>query len=114
MRRIEQVNALIMEEVAKIVDRDIELPSHTFVTFTHVVTSSDLHYADVYFTVLPRQREPLALQNLTEKVGEIQHALNRKLRMRPVPRIKFRVDAEQKRADRIEHLLAEERLKNKE
>lgn len=114
MRRIEQVNTLIREEVARIVDRDIELPPHTFVTFTNVITSSDLHYADVFFTVLPRQREADAMAVLELKVGDIQHSLNRKLRMRPVPRIKFRVDVVQKRADRIEHLLAEERLKNKE
>ena len=114
MRRIEQVNDLIRGELGKIIDRDIDLPDRSLLTVTRVITSSDLHYADVYFCVMPHTNETAALETLTKRIGGIQKALNRKLRMRPVPRIKFVLDVEQKRADRIEKLLAGERLKNVE
>jgi len=109
-RRIEQVNDLLREELGKIIIRDIEFPAGSLVTITRAVTSPDLHYADIFVSIMPASREEEALELLATEVGKIQHALNRKLRMRPVPRIKFRVDREQKRVDRIESLLAGERL----
>ena len=114
MRRIEQVNDLIRAELGKIIDRDVELPERSLVTITHVITSPDLHYANVFLSVMPRKNEEEALAVFVRSVGSIQRSLNRKLRMRPVPRIKFISDVAQKRADRIESLLAQERLKNTE
>ncbi|MBI2096714.1 MAG: 30S ribosome-binding factor RbfA [Candidatus Sungbacteria bacterium] len=111
MRRIEQVNDLIRAEVGKIIDRDVELPAGSLVTITQVATSPDLHYADIFITVMPHSREVGTFAALEKGIGGIQHALNRRLRMRPVPRIKFVVDVKQKRADRIEKLLARENLK---
>lgn len=113
MRRIEQVNDLIREELGKIVDRDVDFAETVLVTITRVVTSSDLHYADVFLSVLPVTQEVAAVELLERHIGSVQRSLNRKLRMRPVPRIKFLIDKEQKRADRIEKLLAEDRLKSK-
>lgn len=114
VRRIEQVNDLIREELGKIIDRDVELPERSLVTVTRVVTSPDLHYADVFLSITPHAKEKEALTVFEQEVGALQHQLNRKLRMRPVPRIKFLIDIEQKRADRIEQLLAEDRLKNQD
>ena len=111
-RRIEQVNDLIRQELGRIVDRDADLPANAIVTLTRVITSPDLHYADIFFTVLPIATEAAMLETFGRQIGAIQRALNRKLRMRPVPRIRFVIDAEQKRAERIEMLLAKERLKN--
>ncbi|MBI4134881.1 MAG: 30S ribosome-binding factor RbfA [Candidatus Sungbacteria bacterium] len=114
MRRIEQVNDLIRGELGKIIARDVDFTEGALVTITHVETSPDLHYADVFLSIMPVSEEQASLTILEGRIGEVQRLLNRKLRMRPVPRIKFSVDTEQKRAERIEKLLAEERLKNPE
>lgn len=114
MRRIEQVNDLIRGEVGNIINRRIELPVGALVTVTRVVASADLHYADIFVSIMPALNEEKVLEIFSEKIAEIQHNLNRKLRMRPVPRIKFRVDADEKKRERIEALLARERLKEKE
>ena len=114
MRRIEQVNDLIRGELGKIIDRDIDLPDRSLLTITRVITSPDLHYADVFLSVMPHTNEAESLEILSRRIGGIQHSLNRKLRIRPVPRIKFVLDVEQKRADRIEKLLARENLKKGE
>ncbi|KKW22492.1 MAG: Ribosome-binding factor A [Parcubacteria group bacterium GW2011_GWA1_51_12] len=107
-------NDLIRGELGKIIDRDIDLPEGSLLTITRVITSPDLHYADVFFSVMPHTNEVESLEILAKRIGGIQHSLNRKLRMRPVPRIKFVLDIEQKRADRIEKLLAWENLKKGE
>lgn len=112
MRRLEQVNALILEELGKIVDKNIDMPAEALVTLTHVITSSDKHYADVFVSVMPLDQEKEVLAIFAERVGEIQHMLNRKLRMRPVPRIKFAVDTGEKKRERIESLLSREDLKD--
>ncbi len=114
MRRIEQVNDLIRGELGKIIDREFDVPAGSLVTITRVITSPDLHYADIFVSVMPVTNEVAVLAEFEKSVGRIQHLLNRKLRMRPVPRIKFAIDREQKRADRIETLLARENLKNGE
>ena len=113
-RRLEQVNDLIRGEVGKIVDREFDAPARSMVTITRVETSPDLHYANIFVSVMPVINEGAVLSEFEKSVGKIQHLLNWKLRMRPVPRIKFAIDREQKRADRIETLLAQENLKNGE
>ncbi|MBI2055209.1 MAG: 30S ribosome-binding factor RbfA [Candidatus Sungbacteria bacterium] len=112
MRRIEQVNDLIREELGKIIGREVDFPVDSLVTITRVSTSPDLHYADILMSVMPQFYEDEVLALLVKQIGGLQRALNKKLRMRPVPRIKFVIDSEQKRADRIERLLAQERLKS--
>lgn len=112
MRRLEQVNALILEELGKIVDKNIDMPAEALVTLTHVITSPDKHYADVFISVMPLDKEKEVLEIFALRVGDIQHMLNRKLRMRPVPRIKFVVDTGEKKRERIESLLAKEELKD--
>ncbi|MBI3627669.1 MAG: 30S ribosome-binding factor RbfA [Candidatus Sungbacteria bacterium] len=113
MRRIEQVNDLIRAELGPIMDREMEFPVDSLVTITRVVTSADLHYADIFLSVMPVASEGDVLAVLEKEVGKLQHLLNKKLRMRPVPRIKFMIDVEQKRADRIEKLLSKENLKER-
>jgi ribosome-binding factor A len=113
-RRLDQVNDLIRAEVGAIIKRDVDFPLRSLVTITRARTAADLHYADVLVSVMPQTNEAEVLEILASQIVEIQQKLNRKLRMRPVPRIKFMIDLEQKQADRIERLLAVERLKNKE
>lgn len=106
VRRIEQVNDLIREELGVIIDREVEALEQVLVTITRVMTSPDLHYADVLLAVTPYTAEQQALGNFAKQIGSIQRRLNQRLRMRPVPRIRFVIDKEQKRAERIEELLA--------
>lgn len=107
-RRIEKVNELLKEVIANIILREVQFPAGTMATLTRVSVSPDLHYADVFVTIFAGDREVQqeALLLLKKSTREIQRQLNRKLRMRPVPRILFLVDEEEKRRERIEELLA--------
>ena len=108
-RRIEQVENLLREVIAEIVARDVPFAEGTLVTITRVETSDDLYYGRVFVSILaPSQdAESTAFAELMKSTSAIQHALNRKLRMRPVPRITFAIDEQEKRRERIEKLLAD-------
>lgn len=107
--RIEKVNELIKEVISAIILRDVQFPEGAMVTITRAVVSPDLHYANVFVTVFsPRgEKEEEALNALKKNTAGIQHELNRKLRMRPVPRIAFLIDEEELRREKVEKLLGE-------
>ena len=101
-RRVEQVNILIRDELANIIDREVDLPEKTFVTITRVDTSRDLRYANVFISVLGEAKEAenvkeseYVLDIIEKNIYNIQQTLNRRLRMRPVPKIKFLIDREE-------------------
>ena len=104
--RGEKLNMLLRDELGKIIDREIEFPEGSLVTITHVVTSPDLRYATVLLSILNADPNRI-LEMLDKNVYPIQQQLNRKLRMRPVPRIRFAVDEEEVRRESVERSLAE-------
>lgn len=108
-RRIEKINILLCEVIAAILERDVSFPPGVLVTVTRVEATDDLYYAAAYVSVLgPEQAEGEVLEQLRRETAAVQRALNRKLRMRPVPRISFAVDQQEKRRERIEKLLADD------
>lgn len=112
-RRVEKLNNLIREELAIILERDIEFPDSTLVTVTRVVISPDGHYASAMISVMGKS-EPFAVLAILEKnIYHIQQTVNRRMRVRPVPKIAFRIDEEEERRERVEESLAELRKKEK-
>lgn len=112
-RRIEKVEILLREVIAEIILRDFTFPAGTMVTVTRANVSDDLFHATIYISVLAKDTagERQILEELTHSAGDIQFTLNRKLRMRPVPRITFAIDQGEKRRERIEKLLGEQGAK---
>lgn len=106
MRRLERVNELILKEINSIILKEIETPS-VFVTITRVVVSRDLRYADIYFTTIPDEAIGSIKKKLDDSAGKLQSLLNKRLEMRPLPRIRFRRDDEEAEASRIDRLLEE-------
>ena len=110
-KRLEKVNELIKEIVSKIVLENLQFPEGVLVTITRAVVSPDIHYANIFYTVLSVPKKEAEDQRAVthifkEKVGSIQWELNRSLRMRPVPKITFVLDKDEERREKIESLLA--------
>ena len=89
--------------------RDIELPG-ALITIIEVEVSEKLDRAVVNVSVIPSKQAKVALKLLTAKAGEFQHALIRKMNVRPVPRISFEIDHGPEKAATIEKLLIESDL----
>ncbi len=102
--RSERVGSVIQEELSKMIIRDIELPG-ALITIVEVLVEKKLDFARVHVSVIPASQEAAALRKLNMKIGEFQHALNRKMSIRPMPLISFVIDRGNENAARVEKLL---------
>ena len=107
MSRIEQINELIKQEVAKIILEEFEFDPGMMVTVMSVETSDNLEAASIWISVFPEGKIGSALEVLNKRIGEIQKILNRKLALRFVPRIQFKIDKSEKYASEIGELFKE-------
>lgn len=103
-RRLERATEVIKREVSAIIPKCVDLGG-ALLTLTRVELTEDLQYADVYFMVIPdRQRDEMN-KVLAQNIFEIQHALNQRLRMRPVPKVRFHHDEAELEATKIDEFL---------
>lgn len=105
--RLERVNELIRKTVAELISRELELPLGVFVTIVKVDTSRDLRYARVFVSVFPEKKFGKTMDLLQKKIFIMQGVLNKKLHMKPLPRLEFIADRTEMEADKIEKVLKE-------
>ena len=103
-RRVERLIELLRRELGTIVAREVDMKG-VFITFTRITVSDDVHYADIYFTTLPEDAEGKALAQFNQNISSIQRLLNKRLRMRPVPKIRFHIDTEEREAMKIDRVI---------
>lgn len=105
-RRLEKLNILVKDELAAILARESEFRNEAMVTITRAEVSPDLLHAAIHVSILDPEPKR-ALENLQKNVYNIQQMLNKRLRMRPVPKIRFLLDVEEMKREKIEKSLAE-------
>jgi ribosome-binding factor A len=105
--RIDRVNELVKNTLAKIINEEADIPTGIFVTVTKVDTSRDLRYAKVLISIFPENKFGEMLRALRKKAYFIQGKLNKQLNMKPLPRIDFIPDHTESEADKIEKILKE-------
>lgn len=104
-RRIEKLNKLLKEELSQILNREFEIPEGHLLTITRISISPNAYYATVFISVLGGN--PLSvLKFLKKNIYHIQQLFNKRVRMRPVPRISFKIDEEEIRRQKVEKSLA--------
>lgn len=103
-RRVEQVEELLRREVGTIVAREVDL-ARVLLTLTRIEISKDNRYTDIYFVTIPQASAGKALEQLNGNIFLIQKSLNKRLRMRPVPQIRFHIDETEQEAAHIDELL---------
>lgn len=101
-KRIKRINELIKRELGQIILREIEPPEGSLITLTQVETTPDLESAKVWVSVFPIEQVKKVLAELRKKAGYLQGLLNRRLRMRPLPRIKFLDDRSEEKIEEVE------------
>jgi len=107
--RIEKVNSLLEHEIGKIILRDFAFSPEILVTLTRVIATANLIEAKVYISVFPEEKAEPIIRALNKSVYDIQYKINRTLRTRPIPKIKFVKETEISNAARIEELLVKAR-----
>jgi ribosome-binding factor A len=105
--RIVKLNKLIKEHLGEIFQRQLSLKPGLFLTISKVDTSIDIRYTRVSISVFPYKESDYAMKTLGKEIYAIQGALNKKLKMRPLPRLEFVLDSTEEEADKIEKILTE-------
>ena len=104
--RLEKVNSLLEHEISKIILRDFYFEG-SMVTLTHVDSSANLIEAKVYISVFPEKNVDKVVEILNKGAYSVQQKINKLLRMRPIPKIKFVKDETISRAGKVEGLLSQ-------
>ncbi len=89
--RILKINKLLKQEVGKIIFEEIDLEKEILATVIKVDTPDDLGYSKIFISVLPLEKTEEVFEKLNKNIWGIQQILNKKLKMRQVPRIEFEV-----------------------
>ncbi len=104
-RRIQRVSQLIKKELSQLLLKEVDFPEGVLVTITRVETSANLFQAKVYISVMPEEKLSKVLQILDKLIYFLQQRLNKRLKMRPIPRIIFMEERATAEAGRVEELL---------
>lgn len=104
--RIDKVNSLIKKELGSILLREVDIFPGTLMTLTRVECSPNLFESKVFISVIPENSADDVMKMLNRNIYDIQQVLNKKLNMRPVPKILFCKEEKTIEAQKIEKLLS--------
>lgn len=110
--RIDQINNLMQKILAEMIEKDFCASRNVLVSLTRVECSGNLQEAKVFISVIPDKERENIVSILEKNAWQFQEKLNRKLRMRPVPKIIFVGDELPEQAQEVETIL--EKLKDSE
>lgn len=105
--RIQKVNSLISQQLSEILSKEIDLKPGVFITIAKVDTTKDLRYTHVFVSVFPEKEMHYVEKTLEHEMNSIQKKLNKRLHMKILPKVKFKMDSTEARADEIEKILKE-------
>ena len=91
-KRSVRVSDLIKEEVADIIMNRLKDPRLGFITVTEARVSNDLRHAKIFFSVLEDEKKDESLKILTSSARFIRSELAKKVRIKFIPDIVFKID----------------------
>ncbi len=83
----------------------MDFPPEIMVTITKTKTSLDLRYCDVFISVFPANKAVESKEILDKNIYFLQQKINKKLCMKPVPKIRFEIDRTGEYVERIDELI---------
>ncbi len=101
-----RVGQLIRDELAKLILREMEFDG-ALVTVTEVAVDKKLTAAAVKVSVIPSEKSAEVLKELVVSQGRLQHELNFKLNIKPMPFLRFQIDHGVLNAAKVEKDLLE-------
>ncbi len=91
--RIAKVDSLLQSEISDIIKREIKDPRIGFVSITKVEVSKDLHVAKVFISLYGDEKsKQKTLDGLISAAGFIHNELKKRLRIKFIPEIVFKID----------------------
>ena len=106
-KRSQRVSDLLRKEIADIVIYRLKDPRIGFITITGVDVTDDIKMARVYVSVFQDKEKKTTLETLNSARNFIRSELSKRLRMKFIPSIEFRLDTSIEYGSKIEKLLKE-------
>lgn len=103
--RLRKVNELIGQQLSELLGREIGWKSGVIVTISKVKTTADLRQAHVFISAFPAGEGQYVMETLRKEAYALQGTLNRRLHMRPLPRVVFELDTTEEQAQSVEDIL---------
>ncbi len=108
--RSQRLVKVFEEELSKIVEKELEFPG-ALVTITSVEFSEKLEHANIGFSVFPSEKADESLKTLNENKFELRKLLGKKVLMKTMPQIDFKIDRGPENAAVVEKLLIDDNNK---
>ncbi len=102
--RLKKLNDLLRDEVGKILLVELEKEDGVLVTVVGADISPTLEHATIKISVFPENKRAEVLKKIEKIIYQIQQRLNKRLRMRPIPKIRFAIDNTEERAEKVEKI----------
>lgn len=106
-KRSQRVGDLLRQEISDIIMRRLKDPRIGFITVTGVDVSDDLKNARVFISVLKEEDREITLKVLNDAKKMVRSELAKRVRLRSIPSVEFRMDEAIEYGSRIEKLLKE-------
>ncbi len=106
-KRSARIKDLIKEEVANIIMHKLKDPRLGFITVTDAKVSNDLRHAKVFISVLEEAKKEASMKVLTASIKFIKSELSRKVKMKYLPELTFKLDKSLEYVAKIDRILNE-------
>ncbi len=91
--RLEQIGSVMQRAISEVLQRDLSDPRiEGLISITRVKVSPDMKQAVVYVTVMPEQNQSKVLHGLRHAAGHIHKLAKKRVSLRTVPHLIFRLD----------------------
>lgn len=98
-RRLEKINELIHRFIGDVLVRELDVDA--LVTVSKVETTENGQDSKINVTVFPFAKSEAVMGEIQKNIYEFQQKLNRGLRMRPVPKIRFELDESEELGSKV-------------
>ena len=106
MSRIDQINQLLLVQLGKLINQEAKLEGG-LITISYVDCSQDLKTAKVAVSVFPDNLYGTALTLLRKKAKVFSKNLQKRLKLKFIPRINWVIDSTEKEAAELEKAFIE-------
>ena len=106
-KRSQRVGDLLREEIADILMYKLKDPRIGFVTVTGIDMAPDLKSARVYVSILREEEREITLDVLNSSRNFFRSILSKRLKMKFIPHVEFRLDTSIEYGYKIDKLLKE-------
>jgi ribosome-binding factor A len=104
-KRAQRVGDLLREQIAEIVMNRVKDHRLGFLTITGVDITDDLKIAKVFVSILNKEDREATVDILNSAKGFIRGEIAKRVRMKTIPSLEFRIDESIEYGDRIDQLL---------